>query len=334
MAMGERNSRAARRATGLAVAMVLAASQAAANDSTATLAAGGLVLTKSEDVALDREDLYVSAKEVRVHYEFRNVSGKDVSTTVAFPLPDIDLSYYSEVPITRPGSDPVNFVDFSVRVDGKPVAPTLEARALLNGADITDYLSSNKLKFSFFADGFTDALLKADPALRKELMARGIAQYDEYDNVYPQWLDRTAFHWDQVFPAGKTVIVEHRYKPVAGQFYVSKYSLAPNDDELKPYCVDNPTRAALWKRIKERSTKGGEEPDDGLLIATAVDYILTTANNWRGPIGKFRLTIDKGDPADLLTLCIDGIKKTGPTTFVLEAENYVPKADLRLLIIK
>jgi len=165
-------------------------------------------------------------------------------------------------------------------------------------------------------------------------MARGIAQYDEYDNVYPQWLDRTAFHWDQVFPAGKTVIVEHRYKPVAGQFFVSKYSLAPSNDELKPYCVDDPTRAALWKRIKERSTKGGEEPDDGLLMATAVDYILTTANNWRGPIGKFRLTIDKGDPADLLTLCIDGIKKTGPTTFVLEAENYVPKADLRVLIIK
>jgi hypothetical protein len=332
--MGERKWNAPTRAAGLAVALALMASPAAANDSTATLGAGGLVLTKSEDIVLDREDLYVSTKEIRVHYEFRNTSDKDVAATVAFPLPDIDLSYYSEVPITRPGTDPVNFVDFSVSVDGKPVTPILEARALLNGQDITDYLSAKNLKFSFFADGFNDALIKADPALRKELMARGIAQYDEYDNVYPQWLDRTAFHWDQVFPAGKTVIVEHRYKPVAGQFYVSKYSLGPNDDELKPYCVDDPTREALWKRIKERSTKGGEEPDDGLLMATAVDYILTTANNWRGPIGKFRLTIDKGAPATLLTLCIDGIKKTGPTTFVLEAENYVPKADLRLLIVK
>src|SRR5262249_31424334 len=154
----------------------------------------------------------VSAKEIRVHYEFRNTGGKDVATTVAFPLPDIDLSYYSEVPITRPGTDPVNFVDFSVNVDGKPVVPALEARALLNGEDITDYLDSKNIKFSFFADGFNDALMKADPAQRKELMGRGIAQYDEYDNVYPQWLDRTAFHWDQVFPA---VVVEHRYKPVA-----------------------------------------------------------------------------------------------------------------------
>jgi len=332
--MGERKWKSSRRTAALAIALALTTSPAAANDSTATLGAGGLVLTKSDDIALDREDLYVSTKEIRVHYEFRNTGGQDVATTVAFPLPDIDLSYYSEVPITRPGTDPVNFVDFSVSVDGKPVAPTLEARALLNGQDITDYLSSKHIKFSFFADGFNDALMKADPALRKELMARGIARYDEYDNVYPQWLDRTAFYWDQVFPAGKTIIVEHRYKPVAGQFFVSKYSLDPKDDELKPYCVDDPTRKALWKRIKERSTKGGEEPDDGLLIATAVDYILTTANNWRGAIGKFRLTIDKGDPMNLLTLCTDGIKKTGPTTFVLEAENYVPKADLRLLIVK
>jgi len=332
--MAKRKWTARERAAGLALALALMTPPAAANDSTATLGAGGLVLTKSEEIALDREDLYVSAKEIRVHYEFRNTGGKDVATTVAFPLPDIDLSYYSEVPITRPGADPVNFVDFAVSVDGKPVAPTLEARALLNGQDITDYLSAKNIKFSFFADGFNEALMKADPALRKELMARGIAQYDEYDNVYPQWLDRTAFHWDQVFPAGKTVIVEHRYKPVAGQFYVSKYSLDPKDDELKRYCVDDPTRKSLWKRIKERSTKGGEEPDDGLLMATAVDYILTTANNWRGPIGKFRLTIDKGEAANLLTLCIDGLKKTGPTTFVLEAENYAPKTDLRLLIVK
>ena len=319
---------------GLLLAVAATISPGLANDSTATLGAGGLVLTKSDDIALDREDLYVSAAEIRVHYEFRNTGDKDVATTVAFPLPDIDLSYYSEVPITRPGSDPVNFVDFTVSVDGKAVTPVLEARALLGDEDITDYLTSKNLKFAFFADGFNDALMKADPALRKELMALGVAQYDEYDNVYPQWLDRTTFHWDQVFPAGKTTVVEHRYKPVAGQFFVSKYSLAPDDDELKPYCVDDPTRKALWARIKERSTVGGEDADDGLLPATAVDYILTTANNWRGPIGKFRLTIDKGDPRNLLTLCIDDIKKAGPTTFVFEADNYAPKADLKFLIVK
>jgi hypothetical protein len=65
-----------------------------------------------------------------------------------------------------------------------------------------------------------------------------------------------------------------------------------------------------------------------------VDHILTTANNWRGPVGRFRLTIDKGDPGNLLTLCIDGIRKTGPTTFVVKADSYVPKADLHLLVVK
>jgi len=153
-------------AAGCAVGVLLAATAAApralANDSTATLGAGGLVLTKSINITLDREDLYVSTGEIRVHYEFRNTSDKDVATTVAFPLPDIDLSYYSEVPITRPGSDAVNFVDFTVSVDGKAVTPVLEARALLKGEDITDYLTAKNIKFSFFADGFNDALLKAE----------------------------------------------------------------------------------------------------------------------------------------------------------------------------
>jgi hypothetical protein len=237
----------------------------AANDSTATLGTGGLVLTQSADIALDREDLYVSVREVRVRYEFRNVTDHDVAATVAFPLPDIDLAELSEVPVTRPGSDPVNFVDFMVAVDGKSIVPTLETRAVHKGEDVTDYLMGKGLKLSFFADGFYDALLRLSPAQRVEMMGRDLAEYDDLNNVYPLWLVRTAFHWSQVFPADKTVIVEHRYKPVASHFFISKYSLEGDAAELKPYCVDGATWKALWKRIKERSTKGGEEPNDGLV---------------------------------------------------------------------
>ncbi len=63
------------------------------------------------------------------------------------------------------------------------------------------------------------------------------------------------------------------------------------------------------------------------------DYVLTTANTWSGPIGTFKLTIDKGSPKNVLSLCVDGIKKTGPTTFVVEKKNFTPDADLNLLIV-
>jgi hypothetical protein len=313
-----------------------AVSPAAANDSSAVLGAGGLVLTENDAVALDREDLTISASEIRVRYAFRNVTGKDVATTVAFPLPDIDLGQLAETPIERASADPVNFVDFTVTVDGKPVTPTLQRRAWFKGQDITDELLAKNLKLSFFEPGFYDALWALPKPERQALHARELVFFEEdYHNLYAQWLLRTAFHWRQVFPAGKTVIVEHSYKPVVGQFFVSKWSLPgageSNGEELAAYCLDDGTISAIRRRIRARSTTTEEE---GLLIARAVDYILTTANNWRGPIGKFRLTLDKEDTKRLLSVCLDGLKKTAPTTFVAEFDNYVPKSDLHVLILE
>ena len=43
-----------------------------ANDSTASLDAGGLKLTFNPDIGMESEDLYLSRDEVRVVYRFRN----------------------------------------------------------------------------------------------------------------------------------------------------------------------------------------------------------------------------------------------------------------------
>jgi hypothetical protein len=74
----------------ISVGLILVLStQAKANDSTAELAAGGLVLTKNEAIALRSEDLFISAETVRVLYRFVNTAPHDVAVTVAFPIPDI-----------------------------------------------------------------------------------------------------------------------------------------------------------------------------------------------------------------------------------------------------
>ena len=65
-------------ALGTALALVLAGA-AGANDSTAGLATGGLVLTKNADIEMRSEKLYISDKQVRVDYQFLNTSAKDVT---------------------------------------------------------------------------------------------------------------------------------------------------------------------------------------------------------------------------------------------------------------
>ena len=58
---------------------------ALANDSTAELETGGLVLRKSSDIEMLSEDLFISTQEIKIHYVFRNNSTTDVSTVIAFP---------------------------------------------------------------------------------------------------------------------------------------------------------------------------------------------------------------------------------------------------------
>ena len=58
-----------------ALAIALAtAPMAGANDSSAELSTGGLVLTKHPDIEMRSEDLFISAKQVRVRYRFANTS--------------------------------------------------------------------------------------------------------------------------------------------------------------------------------------------------------------------------------------------------------------------
>jgi hypothetical protein len=60
---------------------------------------------------------------------------------------------------------------------------------------------------------------------------------------------------------------------------------------------------------------------------------VTTARNWAGCIGRFTLTVDTGRADALVSFCRQGVRKTGPTTFVWEARDYVPDSDLRMLLV-
>ena len=128
----------------------------------------------------------------------------------------------------------------------------------------------------------------------------------------------------QDFPPGQAVVVEHAYTPVPTHTFFGKYDLDAGHlrDEA---CIDEHFAAGARRRMS------GQEYE--MLGATILRYILVTANNWRGPIGRFHLTVDKGSTDAIVSLCRDGIRKTGPTTFEWQARNYVPDRDLTLLFM-
>jgi len=161
---------------------------------------------------------------------------------------------------------------------------------------------------------------------------QALAYYErDYEGVYPQWTQHVSFTWTQVFPAGRLILVEHAYKPAVGTRFISGYSLIVDDQaEFRArYCLDD-DRVALEERLA--AVPGGVA--EGLLVADEVGYILTTGNNWAGPMGRLSITVDPGDAGNLALTCFEGLTRSsdGRLHGTFEAAN--PKDDLWILIVR
>ncbi|GAA0567169.1 DUF4424 family protein [Rhizomicrobium electricum] len=317
------------------VAALAVMGAANADDSSAMLKAGSIVFTKNTPVRMAAEDLYVSPTAVRIRFEFENPTGRDVETLVAFPLPDISTWDFAESPIGTITDDAKNFIGFKAVVDGKPVAVTVEQRAFLKTKDVTAQLLAAGAVLNPVADGGYEKLAKLPKEKKKALIAAGLAEGDGADEFYPQWTVKTKFYWTQKFPAKKKVVIEHSYQPVTGQSFFTTAYHKRGDKALfgnLDYCIDDRTWATLAAR-----TGGSGEPSDGTRLMTTYEtsYILSTAGNWQGPIGKFHLTLDKLKSDNVLSLCWDGdLKKTGATTFEFSRDNFAPKRDIVMAVFE
>jgi hypothetical protein len=320
-------------------ALVLAAGcacVAAANDSSAALGAGGITLTQSADVRMASEDLFISREEVRVNYAFVNESGAPITTRVAFPLPEANMELLSESDVGWPTDNEANLIDFKVTVDGRAVKPQLEEKAFLGGVDVSDVLRRFKIPFALRPWGPTEVIKKLPASAKQELVTRGLAEISD-DYVTVKWTVKNTFHWQQTFPADRPLKVEHTYKPVVGGFLLSAHEVLENaarlrdDPFFKKFCVDQPTLAGISSRLKALQKEKG---DGAVLLASWLDYVLTTGKNWKGSIGAFKLTLDKGRADSIISFCMDGVRKTGATTFVVEKRDFEPERDLNVLIVE
>lgn len=241
-----------------------------ANDSTAAIGAGGLVLTKTDQIQMQSEDLFISQDKIRVKYEFRNTSNKPISTRVAFPLPkfsfesDYDIPFsYSEMPKDK------NLMKFSVIVEGKKIPFETE---------------------------------------------------DKVTKINDMTWHKVTHHWMQTFPANKTITVTHEYAPAIG----GGIGFGLQDEASGKYCITKD----LQKWVDDKLKAQWDIP------TTTVNYILTSGANWKGGIGKFKLTIKKSDANEKISFCGTNVKKVDDLTFVMEKNNFTPRQDLYILYLK
>jgi hypothetical protein len=323
---------------GLAAALMLAPwhSPARANDAIAEIALGGLVLKNSEQISLDKEDLYLSADEVRVDYLFTNTGSEDIEALVAFPLPDQDLSDFD-----ANVQDFRTALNFETAVDGAPVDYDIVVQAIVNDEDVTAGLAA----FGFDPytprdwDSYDTALKALAPEQMDDAVNRGFFERDasnpESPAYYPRWKVRTIVTRTQLFPAGRTIAVSHRYKPVAGGSVGGALDRQYRNDgwskeHAADFCIEDSWFATFDKALAKRATDANPSPYTEVWLG----YVLSTGASWKGPIGDFRLVVDKGKPENLVSFCADGVNKIAPTQFEVRKTDFEPLEDLKILIVE
>lgn len=291
-----------------------------ANDSTGYVATGGVQYLKNKDIQMFSEDLFISKKMIKVDYQFKNLSNKDVTETVLFPLPLVENFFESDFADTEK-----LLKSFKVQVNGKSIQPEMHVRTFI-------YKDENKAPIdmtdSFKQCGFTE----------KDMLNPWSRQDDEYETFEAKlrncknatlqkalskdpsevisWSSQVIYSWKQTFKANAFTRVQHQYAPLVG----GSVALYPEED-TKAYCMDRNFKAGLKK------AKSQQAPYQ------ALGYILKTGANWAKPIQDFKLTIER-DAGELVSFCWAGkVKKISPTRFQMSEKNFVPQQDLDIIFV-
>lgn len=312
--------------TKLACTVLLIITTAQANDSTGYVATGGVEYIKNKNISMHSEDLYISKYKIRVDYEFKNLTNKDITETILFPMPAIPSFTDSDYADTNATYD-----DFKVWVDGKSITPDQHVRTFMypiiikdgdktyadNAVDTTELFKSCGLSEADMMGPWTYQV-DTEYVNQKLLDCNNKALdkfIDDREDPYIFWDSQVIYSWQQTFKANTITKVRHAYKPLVGG------SVHLDEEEFANFCVDKSTQQGF--------NKNGGRPYQ------ALSYILTTGANWAKPIANFKLTVER-DPDELVSFCWKGkgkVKKVGPTTFEIKETNFVPTHDFDVAFI-
>ena len=324
-----------------------------ADDSAASIAAGGLVPRRETRIVMAKEILRISPQKVVVDYDFRNDTAEDVKTEVAFPVPP--YSYGPE----NPAISDASFSDFKLFIDGKRVAFETEAKATQNGKDVTAILTADKIDIASFGhlhepsgketEYRTPDIERLSKPGQQRLVQVGL--FDKDDGWGP-WTVQLQYHWTQTFPAHSTVHIRHEYTPVEGSELmlldtvenVLQHKEPTGDADSAKYarqdmqlleglCPDPQLLSGMIGRIKASGPGYGQYAHPHW-----VDFILTSANTWKQPIEDFTLIVGRGkaeepDTQTTVSFCPPqnaAIEKLDADHFQMRLTNFVPKDELHI----
>ncbi len=307
--------------------------------SSEALVTGGLAFPAG--VVLRGEEVFVSAEEVRIVYRLANPSPTAARLPLVMRLPDFNADTTANSSDSLPDEPSANFLAAALEAEGRPLAPKIELRAFAGGVDHTAELLAAGAPLRAWSDaaGPSAALSALPLAAKQRLLRLRLVQSEEAGDaprdaqgrdlphpwIWPAWTLRTALVWTPTLPAGREIALSLRYKPSVGLRPELACCLDQRPPaERRPYCVDDALIAA-W-----RNARPSADPDEAGFYAKALAIAPPPP---RRLLTDFRLVVDKGDEANLLSLCQPSLRKVSPTRFEAHIRNALPPATISLLIL-
>lgn len=324
-----------------AILLAILSTQARANDAAAAIAAGGVVLREDRRISMRKERLAIhllgedqaniTRFRVAVDYEFLNETPEDVTTEVAFPVPEYDYQFDAL-------EGPVDLGGFRAWVDGREIRVEKQVRALIDGKDYAAVLRELGIDVerhgNYYPDethsrpGHPDQIRRLPAAAADRLVNLRLIEAAKPEPGWPRWTVAITWHWTQRFPAGKVVRIRHEYSPAAGFRYST--DVRTFVAEFPDACVDETLIRGLEARKKDcaDAARRRGEVDRSMVFAAWVRYVLTTANTWKTPIRDFELVVERPEGRGV-SFCWDGkVEKVSGTALSAKARDFVPAKDL------
>ena len=309
----------------LGVAIILAtissSAEAGGEASTGRYIAEGPIFDLPPDMSVDRQEIRVTLHSIRLIYVFRASRRRIVHFRFDLPAmpvdadPDaIDLDGQDAAAGRGADRQPLNYLNLSVHVNGTPVALSGRARALHEGKDVTRQLREAGVPLLYVLDTISP-WRQLPPRTQTMLEASGLLVIDA-----AQWRYQASFEWEQAFEPGETR-VEISYVPVADYWNDINSTqfpeIARDGSATRTYCIDNAVRRAYFHRPAYDLYK--------------VAHRTPSPGGWRGPVGRYRLVVDKDAGADMVAFCPLAATKTSSTTFEWTAEDFTPGRGIDVL---
>lgn len=301
---------------------------ARANDTAGyVLPTGGVVFQKQDGIKMRTEALYIRPGQIEVNYLFENTTDNPITTAVCFPLPPISavLDYYTDYldathqfrfKLWVNGKEQLYQTQFSLQQHGRPV-PSFASKIWKYPEESLDeatfhqrFLALSPAERQTLIDGkyiYWGYMLVLNKQTGESGEQEGWLMSDRHDTL---WEKQITYSWEQTFPPHKTITVRHTYTPS----YKTINTGAPFSK-----CIEGNSPA--YQLFSAPAAQGEKR----LAAQNYLEYILTTAQNWQGPIGHFNLLIES--PLKSVG-CFDGGPFYAKQFYAINRPNYTPERDL------